>query len=510
MTSSREVRPGLALADTGYESEANEYLRRRSRLFYAVVLVFALVFYVAVGIIEGLTVGWTSRLLFAPGRLWHFGVMALVFLGYLWLRRGPLPLWALRAFDATGLYLCMAGALGVYALQYRQGMHVMSGSVALFVIARAVIVPCTGKMTFLLSVPAPLAYLAVQLSYGAIYYERDVPASPELFAVVVAIDQVLLWLALFLAAVASHVNFTLRRQVREARQLGQYRLDRKIGAGGMGEVYLAHHAMLRRPSAVKLLHPELTGRDMIERFEREVRQTSRLSHPNTVAIYDYGRTPDGMFYYAMEYLEGSDVGSLVEAGGPLPPARAIHLLLQACGALREAHEQGLVHRDVKAGNLIVTRRGGEYDVLKVVDFGLVQDLRAAAGSSLTQVGHVCGTPETLAPEVLGGAGATPAADQYSLGCVGYLMLTGKHCFNARSAADFIGHHLHTAPVPLEERDPSLPRDLGAVLMRCLAKDPEERHASIAALRDALRGCADAGRWTQDEAEAWWSAHGPKA
>jgi serine/threonine-protein kinase len=304
------------------------------------------------------------------------------------------------------------------------------------------------------------------------------------------------------------VNFSLRAQVREAKKLGQYHLEEKIGEGGMGTVYRATHAMLRRPTAIKLLRPEITGEETIRRFEREVQQTSRLSHPNTVAIYDYGRTPDGVFYYAMELLGGADLDRLVRAHGPFPAARAIHVLRQACGALAEAHGAGLVHRDIKPGNIILCERGGVHDVAKVVDFGLVRDLRNVQGS-LTRVGTICGTPETIAPEVLSGSEAGPAADLYALGVVGCFLLTGKPIFDVTTAGELIGAHLHSDPVPPSARDPSVPRDLEAALLRCLAKDPARRVPTAEALRADLAACAAAGRWTDEDAQRWWHDH-PRA
>jgi serine/threonine-protein kinase len=272
----------------------------------------------------------------------------------------------------------------------------------------------------------------------------------------------------------------------------------------MGEVYRASHAMLRRPTAIKVIQPDATDPEMLRRFEREVRETSRLSHPNTVSIFDYGRTPDGAFYYAMEYLDGADLRRIVERHGPMPPARAIHLLVQACGALGEAHAEGLVHRDLKPSNLMLCRRGGVHDVVKVVDFGLVRDI--AAAPELTGTGVLVGTPESMAPEVLRGEPATPSADLYGLGVVGYFLLTGMGIFDAATALELVGHHLHTAPVPPRTRLPAVPADLEAVILRCLEKEPAGRFPDTRALARALAACGDAGGWSEEDAAAWWRAH----
>jgi len=496
------VRPGLALADSRWESEANAYLQRRLTLFYAVTLAAAAAFYVASILLMAAQKGWGMHLFLHRSRLVHLAATVLAALLLALLLRRTLRTRALRLLDAFGLYATLATCLAIYAFEYRWQAHSMAAILCLFVFARAVVVPCSGRATFLLSLPAPLGLLLVQLAHGEVYVMEGV-RNPD-FAEAVIWDQLILVLAVAIAALASHVNFGLRVQVHEAMRLGQYRLEELLGRGAMGEVYRASHAMLRRPTAIKVIRPDAADAETLRRFEREVRETSRLSHPNTVSVFDYGRTPDGAFYYAMEYLDGKDLRRIVEEHGPLPAARVIHLLGQACGALAEAHGVGLVHRDLKPSNVVVCRRGGVHDVVKVVDFGLVKDVTAAP--DLTGTGAVCGTPETMAPEVLRGEPATASADLYALGVVGYFLLTGKPIFDAATALELIGHHMHTAPVPPRDRVASVPADVEAVILRCLRKEPGERFADAGDARKALLACADAGRWTEADAARWWRDH----
>jgi serine/threonine-protein kinase len=280
----------------------------------------------------------------------------------------------------------------------------------------------------------------------------------------------------------------------------------------MGVVYRARHAMLRRPTAIKLLPPERAGETALKRFEREVQLTAQLTHPNTVAIYDYGRTPDGVFYYAMELLDGLNLQDLVRRCGPLPAGRVIHVLQQICGALAEAHGLGVVHRDIKPANVILGVRGGDPDVAKVVDFGLVTRLdtgNAAALATLDTAPVIAGTPLYLSPEAITAPDQIDGrSDIYSLGAVGYLLLTGQPLFEGRTVAELCAHHLHTAPTPPSARL-GFPVDgsLEALLLQCLAKAPADRPASALALHAALGNCPSAGSWTSEDARAWWRAHG---
>jgi serine/threonine-protein kinase len=307
---------------------------------------------------------------------------------------------------------------------------------------------------------------------------------------------------------ALHAEAVIAR--RQARALGQYRLVRRLGAGAMGEVYLAEHALLRRPCAVKLISAAHVGDEKrVARFEREVQATAALTHPNALQVYDYGRAEDGTFYYAMEYLPGLDLDQLVERHGPLPPGRAIHLLRQVCGALREAHAAGLIHRDVKPGNVIVCERGGRPDVVKLVDFGLV---RAAEpdGEKLTQDGAIAGTPAYMSPEQAEGEELDGRSDLYSLGAVAYFLLTGRPPFLKGTALQLLYAHVRESVRPPSAVRAGVPADLEAVVLRCLEKDVEKRFPDCQALDNALAACQQASRWSEAEAANWWRQHGSSA
>jgi hypothetical protein len=307
-------------------------------------------------------------------------------------------------------------------------------------------------------------------------------------------------------------NASLLRKMREAesklRTLGQYTLIRRIGSGGMGEVYLARHAMLRRPTAVKLLRPESTSEQAIARFEREVQQTSRLTHPNTVQIYDFGRTPGGTFYYAMEYLVGVPLDKFVAQEGPLEEGRVIYILQQVCASLNEAHELGLVHRDIKPDNIVLCRAAGAFDVAKVLDFGLVMDLRSDEAVKLSAAGAMLGTPTYMSPEAFVRPDSVDArSDIYSLGAVGYLLLTGHAPFESKSVVELFHAHTKQKPVPPSERaNRAILPDVENAILACLEKDPALRPKSANALARELEWCQSADDWNRDKARYWWQEH----
>jgi serine/threonine-protein kinase len=400
---------------------------------------------------------------------------------------------------------------------------VVRSAITYMLLAYAVYVPSTARHTLMLAslMTLPLLgciFLAFRSWDPALH---DPPAAiwPKGqvgdMAYPATIASAFIWgIAVAMAAAFSHTLYGLRKAMRDIQRLGQYTLEKKLGEGGMGVVYRASHAMLRRPTAIKLLHPDRAGKEALARFEREVRRTAMLTHPNTVTVFDYGRTTDGVFYYAMELLEGATLDEVVEVDGPQPEERVIHLLEQAAGSLAEAHDAGLIHRDVKPGNILVVDRGGISDLVKVVDFGLVKDVGAKARDgatsepALTMANTITGTPLYIAPETVFAPETVDArADLYALGAVGYWLLTGTHVFGGKSILEVCSHHLHSVPDPPSARlkAPVSP-DLEAVLLACLAKRPEDRPASAQVLREQLLACAAAGRWTNARAAAWWALH----
>jgi serine/threonine-protein kinase len=280
----------------------------------------------------------------------------------------------------------------------------------------------------------------------------------------------------------------------------------------MGQVYLAEHQLLKRPCVVKLIRPDKAGDPrVLARFQREVCATAKLSHWNTIEIFDYGVAADGTFYYVMEYLPGMSLAELVEQYGPMPPERVIYLLRQACDALREAHDAGLIHRDIKPANIFAAQRGGVYDVVKLLDFGLVKPVIGDHEVQLTTEGTITGSPLFMSPEqAMGDREPDVRSDIYSLGCVAYYLLTGKPPFEGNNAIKVVFAHAHESVVPPSDYRPETPPDLEQVVVKCLAKNPEDRYPNASSLADALGECEAAGLWSAQHAARWWQEREPVA
>jgi serine/threonine-protein kinase len=427
----------------------------------------------------------------------------------------------LRAFEVTFFALILAFfTTAQYALMLRSVraddpfhlVSVMKGNLLgmlAMMFTYAIFIPNNWRRAAVMMAPMALAPLVVPWILGQLH--------PEFYEVAVRVanlEQIsehglFLFLGAFTAIFGTHTINTLRTEIHQAKLSNQYRLGRKLGRGGMGEVFFAEHQLLKRPCAIKLIRSELVGNPRIfGRFEREVRATAALSHWNTIEIYDYGRNDDGSFYYVMEYLPGLSLSELVHSYGPMAPARVIYLLRQACDALREAHQAGLVHRDIKPANLMAAHRGGCYDVAKLLDFGLVKTLSEDQSVHLSQEGMIAGSPLYMAPEqIMNTSPADARTDIYGLGAVAYFMLTGRPPFLGENAMAIMIAHSRDSVTPPSEIRSGIPADLEEVVLRCLAKNPNDRYLDTCRLAEALDACADAANWSRQHAADWWRTIG---
>jgi serine/threonine-protein kinase len=442
-------------------------------------------------------------------------------IGVLWLmtRRPTKSLFALGALDAFSTVVG-CGFLAFMTIDDQDQILQALLAIMVTVMFRAILVPSRPQRTLLLSA---LAFVPTIMVCIARHHPMDLMPgfSPSYQKLHMTLNTVL-WsvLGTTLATVTSRVTYGLRQQVAEVSELGQYILEEKIGAGGMGEVWRARHRLLIRPAAVKLIRKQALSTAsadselLMRRFEREARATAALKSPHTVELYDFGATDDGTLYYVMELLDGLDLDTLVKRHGPVPAERAIHILRQVCSSLVDAHTNGLVHRDIKPANLVVGRAGTMVDFIKVLDFGLVKihsAQRTEDDVKLTSEGTASGTPGFMAPEVVLGADDTDhRVDLYSLGCVAYWLLTGKLVFEGGTAIQIMLHHAHTpAPRPSLRVELPIPAELEDLIMECLEKDPSRRPQSAEVLSARLAGVPLVSIWTAERAEHWWSAHQPQ-
>ncbi|MCA9605828.1 MAG: serine/threonine protein kinase [Myxococcales bacterium] len=510
MTPERPTAAATQAPDPHVSEEARHLLQSRLALLGLVTLCLSGGFFL-VALVGDLAVHGPARVL---ERLttWRgsLNVAGAVVSGCVWLaarlgRRSPgqlLLIDGLGTVAAVVPYTLMA-ALGQVG---RAGVLLTALTTMLVLVTRALMVPSDARRT------AAIGGTGALLSLGlTLWVHLDDPSRRGDDSLSDLGLDLAMWLSVIVivSTVASWVLFGLRRQADQARRLGQYILGEPLGAGGMGVVYRARHALLRRPTAIKLLPPETTDAHAASRFEREVQLTASLQHPNTVTVFDYGRTADGVFYYAMEYLDGGDLETVVQVGGPMPPARVRHLLVQIAAGLAEAHEIGLIHRDIKPANLLLASAPAVADLCKIVDFGLVRQQDAPDASTITQTGTVLGTPLYMAPEAIANPASVDArADLYALGAVAYYLLTGTTVFAGRTVVEICSQHLHTQPEPLSARlGAPLPDTLEELVMRCLSKSPDDRPQTAMELRELLEACEDVPTWSAAEARAWWAAHG---
>lgn len=404
------------------------------------------------------------------------------------------------------------GAFAGFSADQVRSDTVGFSSVAVWMLVFTVLVPVRPRhavIALLLSAAATPATYAIVASAGA------APALPPGH---------FFWSLIFpylvvagIAYVMARIIYRMGQEVWRAQELGSYRLERRLGQGGMGEVWRATHRMLARPAAVKLINPAALGdtpetlAESVARFEREAQAMAELQSGHTVDVYDYGVSEDGRLYYVMELLDGLDLERLVRRFGPLPPERVIYILLQACDSLAEAHQRGLVHRDIKPGNIFLCHYAFKFDVVKVLDFGLAKrtrlDSQDEVGLSRTEV--IQGTPAYMAPELALREGPVDGrADLYALGCVAYWLLTGNLVFDSPSPMSTIVAHIRQEPVPPSRRSElPIPAELDELVLTCLSKDRAARMQSATDLAVALAGIPVANSWTAPRAAEWWRTHG---
>jgi hypothetical protein len=496
--------------------EERAFLQTRLALFWKVIF-FIILFGSGLGVIGAVA---------KPGPDLLFTLASTANAGFFWWlsRRGERSIRFSRVTEAGGLALnsLISALLGRYLLAGFARDHVIAAAegvmmadgyvsmlqlygMATMLAIRAALVPSRPRRTLfvtaLFSLPMILAtaVLVPAAAGGLAWRALDSPAYRWLPG-----SLVMMWgFAIIACTVISSVIYGLRAEVREARRLGQYVLERKIGEGGMGEVYRARHGMMRRPTAIKLLRADRAGEINLGRFEREVQLTARLTHPNTITIFDYGRTHDGVFYYAMELLDGATLQRIVAVDGAQSAARVVRILTMVCGALTEAHAIGLIHRDIKPANIMLCTQGGERDVVKLLDFGLVKEFEVDRDVKLTAASIVVGTPQYMAPEsILEPDSVDARTDIYAVGAVAYYLLAGVDVFDGKSIVEICSQHLHKEPEPLSARGLAVPAALEAVVLACLSKDPDRRPQSAAELRRQVEACA-VQPWDSDRAVAWW-------
>jgi len=413
---------------------------------------------------------------------------------------------ALSLFVTSGLIFAIAADTVLNGTDYPP-----LALVSLVLFGAAALIPWSWAFQAFLVTVALGAVPAARLFFGRGvgepgWWSWPVAQSPPKNAVFGAVGVALLGAV---SVVITRTLYHLRERARVAERMGGYTLIRELGKGGGGTVYLAEHRRMCKPSAIKVITAS-PGRDavLISRFEREIAMASRLDHPNTIEIRDYGRADASTFFLAMEYLVGLDLHQLVTRFGPIRPERTVHILAQVCDSLAEAHGKGIVHRDLKPPNVFVTRRGGVCDFVKVLDFGLAKPVAAPEGDTITRAGTIVGTPHFLAPEAaLGNEPYGPRGDLYSLGCTAYWMLAGRPPYEGATAQAVIAAHLKRDPDPIDAASEfELPAALADAVMRCMRKTPSDRFGSATELGRALQAIRFAEPWTAEAARFWWDLH----
>lgn len=479
----------LGGALVGTEDEGSEHaaeVARMARVWWFGALVWGssiALDWLAVTFVEPGPIGWFAALRGAE--------LAVIIAVAVRLGRQPvLPARTVVALDVMGNALA-AFAVALMALRYRGLASPYAHGVSCVLVARSITLAEPWQRgawrVGIVALVYPVTMVALALA-GPLRHQLADPRALAIFA------QNTIWIVSTagLLVIGGHIVWSLRRQVSEARKVGRYKLEKVIGTGAMGEVWLARHRALKQAVAVKVLKPGGSAQVTVARFEREVRAMTLLRHPNTVRVFDYGRTADGLWYYVMELLEGETLSALVKRDGPMAPARAVAVVEQAARALGEAHAAGVVHRDLKPENLFVTHLGGEADFIKVLDFGVAKVMAGEENPDLTSDNALLGTPAFMSPEQIQGDPTDARSDVYALGAVLFYLLTGKKVFSAPTVSALLVKHMHEAPPAPSSLAPAVGPALDALVLRCLAKEPADRPADGAKLAEALRAVDLAG------------------
>ncbi len=389
----------------------------------------------------------------------------------------------------------MALEFGDLTWNYMHGLSIV-------MLVDATILPTHFSRSLRMTIPVALSFPIIMGAGASLDPALAAQWTSPRSLVIFACNYIFVLATAILVSAASHGLWSARQQVYEARKLGRYRLVAPVGRGGQNEVWLAWDESLRRDVALKLLRSESKSEGDVRSFEREARATSRLTSPHTIRIFDFGASSDGIFYIAMEHLAGADLATLVRDHGPMPPSRVVHFARQACLSLAEAHDAGVIHRDIKPHNLYITRVGDDQDVLKVLDFGIAKQVSLEGDASMTDVGVIKGTPTYMSPEMISAGAVDARSDIYSLGVTLYYLLTGVAPFDGRSFGKLVYSHLTMPPIPPSLRAPwPLSSELEEVVMRCLAKRPGDRYQNARELLAALDACEPTPAWTPDDARA---------
>ncbi|MGH7629530.1 MAG: serine/threonine-protein kinase [Gemmatimonadales bacterium] len=499
-----------------------DLLSEAVRRLRAVALVYAIGYFVA-GLLPSLLIPESRAILFSKASYWVPTTVSIV-VGFLVAAIVSRPGLSDRVKTHVGLGFEVLASFGIAAVEYQyiaapiQYTMPSPGNfglswVAPWVLLFSVAVPTPPRITMITAVLSiacvPLAY-ALGVARGV-----NLPLESVQFFLTLIFPYSVILLMVY---VGSRVVYGLGSEVRKARDMGSYRLVERLGEGAMGEVWRAQHRMLARPAAIKLIRPEVLGatagdsRHVQRRFEREAQATSLMRSAHTLELYDFGVADDGTFYYVMELLDGFDLDELVEKFGPVPPERALHFLRQICDSLAEAHEAGLIHRDIKPANVYACRYGREVDFIKVLEFGLVKQggVPEPGADKLTAEHTAGGTPAYMSPEqAVGGDDVDGRSDLYSVGCVAYWLLSGTPVFAGRTPIETMMMHVHRKPEPLSVRtERPIPPDLEALVLACLAKEPEDRPRTADELALRLSQIVTHREWTAERAHRWWDAHRP--